>query len=156
MGERAKLLKSQKNYRDMGIKKRSTEVSRMIHLDTNALIALPVWARGGHALIERIAAGEPVSVCAVVWYEFTSGPVSAEEINLALTILGQRVIDVARRDAELAARLYNQAGRRRVLKTDALIAACAIHANAEFATLNGDDFLPFVSGGLQLYRSDLR
>ena len=28
MGERAKLLKSQKNHRDMGIKKRSTEVSR--------------------------------------------------------------------------------------------------------------------------------
>jgi len=30
MGERAKLLKSQKNHRDMGIKKRSTEVSRVM------------------------------------------------------------------------------------------------------------------------------
>jgi len=30
----------------------------MIHLDTNALIALPLWAREGHPVLMRIAAGE--------------------------------------------------------------------------------------------------
>ena len=38
----------------------------MIHFDTNALIALPLWARAGHPAVTRIVEGEPCAVCAVV------------------------------------------------------------------------------------------
>jgi len=122
----------------------------MIHLDTNALISLPAWAREAHPIIQRIAAGEPAAVSTVVWYEFVTGPVEAHEVRLALGIIAQRIVAVQRRDAELAARLFNQAGRKRGLKTDALIAASAIHADADFVTLNVDDFAPFRSAGLRL------
>ncbi len=38
-----------------------------------------------------------------------------------------------------------------MLKTDALIAAMAIRAKAEFVTLIGADFEPFVNQGLRLF-----
>ncbi|NCT66724.1 MAG: type II toxin-antitoxin system VapC family toxin [Rhodanobacteraceae bacterium] len=125
----------------------------MIHFDTNALIALPLWARSGHPALTRIVEGEPCAVCAVVWYEFLAGPVEAEEVRLAHAFIRGAVVPVEAADARLAAMLFNDAGRRRTLKTDALIAATAIRAGAEFFTLNVADFEPFVDHGLHLAES---
>lgn len=122
----------------------------MIHFDTNALIALPVWARQGHLVIARVEQGEPAAVCSLVWYEFVSGRVSEQEILLARAVLQNRINAVSEAVAELGARLFNLSGRRRSLKTDALIAACAINAGAEFLTLNQVDFEPFCAHGLRL------
>jgi predicted nucleic acid-binding protein len=122
----------------------------MIHLDTNALIALPQWARQNTALVQRIAGGAPTAVSAVVWYEFLSGPVTAAEIGMARALICGRVVPISEDDALLAANLFNQTGRRRTLKTDTLIAAVAIRADASFATLNTDDFAPFTAHGLRL------
>lgn len=122
----------------------------MIHLDTNALVALPLWARDGHPIIARIVAGEPAAVCAIVWYEFLVGPVDETEVRLAHAFLRGNVAGLDVADAELAAGLFNRAGRRRVLKTDALIAASAIRAGAQFLTVNVKDFKPFVTDGLRL------
>jgi predicted nucleic acid-binding protein len=122
----------------------------MIHLDTNALIALPLWAKEGHVVIQRIAAGEPAGVSAIAWYEFLIGPVAEEEVSLAHAFVRGNVAAMDTTDAQLAASLYNRAGRRRILKTDALIAAVAIRAKASLLTLNIDDFLPFVHYGLQI------
>jgi predicted nucleic acid-binding protein len=44
----------------------------------------------------------------------------------------------------------NAGGRRRTLKTDALIAAVAIRARAEFVTVNRVDYEPFVVQELRL------
>jgi predicted nucleic acid-binding protein len=122
----------------------------LIHLDTNALIALPMWANEGHVVITRIEWGEVAAVCAQVWYEFVCGPLGDEHRRLAHAVIGGRVRPVTEADAELAARLYNATGRVRRTRTDALIAACAIAARAEFVTINRDDFLPFVEFGLRL------
>lgn len=122
----------------------------MIHLDTNALIALPLWAKDGHPIIERIGAGEAAGICSVAWYEFLIGPVKESEIALAHAFVRGNIVALEADDARLAAWLYNQAGRRRTLKTDALIGATAMRAEAELLTLNTDDFLPFVPYGLQL------
>ncbi len=122
----------------------------MIHLDTNALVALPLWARAGHPAIERIANGEPAGVCATVWYEFLIGPVDPQELRLAHAFVRGNIIAHDADDAELAARLFNACGRRRTLKTDALIAACAIRAQAQLLTLNVADFAPFKAHGLRL------
>lgn len=122
----------------------------MIHLDTNVLIALPQWARIGHPLIDRIEAGEPVAACALVWYEFSSGPLLEDELRFALSLLGRRIVPVRQADAELAAHLFNSTGRKPRLRADALIAACAINASAPLATLNVADFEPFAAAGLRL------
>jgi hypothetical protein len=61
----------------------------MIHIDTNALIALPLWAREGHSVIERIAAGVPAGVSAVVWYEFLIGPVAEERSGSRVLSYGE-------------------------------------------------------------------
>jgi len=122
----------------------------LIHFDTNALVALPHWAEQGHPVIQGIAAGQPGAVCSLVWYEFLIGPVDESEIRLAQAFLRGAIVPIDQDDARLAADIYNTAGRKRRLKTDALIAACAIRAGASLLTLNQDDFLPFQAMGLRL------
>lgn len=122
----------------------------MIHFDTNALVALPRWAREGNEVVSRVVEGEAAAVCAVVWYEFLLGPLAEDEAELAHAFIGGRVEPMTEDDAELGARLFNACGRRRNLKTDALIAATAIRSNADFVTVNVADFKPFVTHGLRL------
>lgn len=122
----------------------------MIHFDTNALIALPHWARDRHPVVVRVIAGEAAAACSVVWYEFLLGPLAQDEAALAHAFLQGRIIDIGEEEAALAADLFNAAGRRRSLKTDALIAAAAIRARADFVTANAADFKPFVKHGLRL------
>lgn len=122
----------------------------MIHFDTNALIALPQWTREPHPIIARVVQGEAAAASAIVWYEYLLGPLVDEEAELARAFVGGRVENVTEADATLAAELFNVAGRRRTLKTDALIAAMAIRAKADFVTVNVADFRPFVPHGLQL------
>lgn len=122
----------------------------MIHLDTNALICLPQWARDEHPVIERIVAGEPAAACALVWYEYRCGPLVEKEAKLAHAFLQGRILSITEEDAQLAAELFNATGRKRQSRTDTLIAACAIRANAEFVTANVDDFKPLTEHGLRL------
>ena len=122
----------------------------MLHLDTNALIALPVWAREGHPLIARVLSGEEAAVSAVAWYEFLCGPVTQKEIELAIAFVESRVVPVDADHAATAAELFNAAGRRCILRTDALIAAVALHADADLVTLNRKDFDAINAPGLRL------
>jgi len=121
-----------------------------IQFDTNALIALPLWVRDDHPAIRRIQQGTQAAACALVWYEFLCGPVSDDHKQLAYAVLGGRIEPVTEVAADLAGRLFNATGEIRRTRTDALIAACAISACAQFATLNRADFLPFVEFGLTL------
>src|SRR6185437_11130805 len=102
----------------------------MIHFDTNALVALPQWAREGNDVVRRVVEGEAAAVCAAGWYEFLLGPLAEDEAELAHAFIGGRIEPMTEDDAELGARLFNACGRRRTLKTDALIAATAIRSNA--------------------------
>jgi S-DNA-T family DNA segregation ATPase FtsK/SpoIIIE len=101
-------------------------------------------------VLDAIAAGEPAGVCAICWYEFLIGPVDREEISLARAFIRHNVVPMQVEDALLAADLYNRVGRRRSLKTDTVIAAIAIRANAALLTINVDDFRPFLQHGLRL------
>jgi len=53
-------------------------------------------------------------------------------------------------DAELAARLFNQTGRRSRSLADCMIAAVAIRCGANLATINIADFQLFAQYGLVL------
>lgn len=123
----------------------------MIHLDTNFLIGLAVAGSSQARHVDQwLAAGELLATSAVAWTEFLNGPVQPQEIVLVESVMESRVVPFDKATAVLAARLFNQTGRRRGSLIDCLIAASAILAQAEFATENRSDFAPFVSHGLKL------
>lgn len=96
-----------------------------------------------------MASGETLQVSAVAWAEFLCGPVTAEQLQLAVQIVG-RPVDFTVRDAAIAARLFNATGRRRGTMADCMIAAAAMRADALLATSNAADFRRFTEHGLRL------
>jgi predicted nucleic acid-binding protein len=123
----------------------------MIHLDTNYIIGLvTVHSPLKPVLNGWLQAGETLAVSAVVWSEFLTGPVTQQQVRDASAILESRVVVFGVFEAAMAARLFNQTGRKRGTRTDCFIAATAICARVPLATNNQKHFLPFVAGGLQL------
>ena len=113
----------------------------MIHLDTSFLIrALVRGTPEDQALRRWIANGESLAVCSVAWAEFQCGPLTASELAVAGAIIG-RHRDFTRDDAESAARLFNESGRRRGSLIDCMIAAAAQADGAPVATANKADFM---------------
>ena len=122
----------------------------MIHLDTSFLIrALVPGTRQDCAIREWIAEGVPLAISAVAWAEFSCGPLRPEELALAEGIV-TRWRDFTRDDAEGAARLYNESGRRSGSLADCMIAAAAVADGAPVATTNVGDFRPLHDSGLTL------
>lgn len=123
----------------------------MIHLDTNYLIGLLV--KGSVAAVEVdgwLAAGESLAASAIAWTEFLNGPVTPLEVSRAEAVLRSRIVPFGQAQAALAAELFNQTGRRRGSRFDCLVAATAIRAQAQVATINQADFRLFVPHGLTL------
>jgi predicted nucleic acid-binding protein len=120
----------------------------LICLDTNYLIRSLVEGSGEEAqLMEWARQGEVLVTSSVAWYEFRCGPVSSAEIDV-LNMFLQRILPLTELEAEVAARLFEHAGRKRALITDAMIAATAMVARARLATNNEKDFRMFP--GLEL------
>lgn len=123
----------------------------MIHLDTNYLIRLLI--KGSPQALEVdgwLAVGEPLATSAIVWTEFLNGPVTPAEVSRVTAVLQSRIIPFGQAEAAVAAELFNKTGRRRGSRFDCLIAATAAVARAEVATVNRDDFKPFLPHGLKL------
>ena len=122
----------------------------MIHLDTSFLIRALLKGSGEDRRIRAwLHDGTPVGASAIVWAEFLCGPVEANDIELAMTVLEERV-PFTEEDAAMAASLFNGTGRRRGSLADCMIAASAIRSSALLATANADDFARFRSAGLTL------
>jgi predicted nucleic acid-binding protein len=123
----------------------------MIHLDTNYLIGLLVkgFLQAQH-IHTSLAKGEVFAASAVSWTEFLSGPVAPLDVGRAMIVLQSRIIPFGQREAVLAAELFNKTGRKRGARLDCLIAATAIVARAEIATVNESDFRVFLPYGLKL------
>lgn len=113
----------------------------MIHLDTSFLIrALVRGTAEDRALRRWIAKGESLAVCSVAWAEFQCGPLTSSELAVAGAIIdGHR--DFTKDNAEAAARLYNESGRRRGSLIDCMIAAAALADDAPVATANRADLV---------------
>ena len=122
----------------------------MIQLDTSFLIrALVAGTREDAALREWIRRRAVVGISALAWTEFICGPVSPEVITVAGRLLGDPV-PYSAPEAALAARLFNETGRRRGSMIDCMIAATALQANDQIATANRADFKRFEKLGLVL------
>ncbi len=112
----------------------------MIHLDTGFLIrALLAGSAEDRALRQWILRRERLAISAIAWTEFASGPLSPGQQGFASALLGEPVAFTAE-DAELAARFFSLAGRRRGTLADCMIAAVAVRSRASIATTNPADF----------------
>jgi predicted nucleic acid-binding protein len=119
-----------------------------VHLDTSFLIrSLIAGTSERHDLREWLRVDRAVAISSVAWTEFLSGPVDQRIIAAVLRFVGD-VSPFEREDAELAATLFNETGRRRRLLTDCMIAATALNRSASLATSNVRDFAKFEEFGL--------
>lgn len=122
----------------------------LIHLDTSFLIrALVRGSAEDRQLREWLRAGDALGISAVAWAEFRCGPLEAGQVELAEAVVPVRA-SFAEEDAVLAARLFNEAGRRRGSMVDCMIGAAAVGAEASLATANASDFARFTTSGLVL------
>ncbi len=122
----------------------------MIHLDTSFLIhALSAGTPQDRKLRAWLAAGEPLGISAVAWTEFLCGPVEPAALDLVARIVSER-FPFGEGEATLAARLFNDSGRRRGSLADCMIAATALRAGVALATENPKDFRRFAGAGLSL------
>ncbi len=122
----------------------------MIHLDTSFLIgALLKDTPEAKKIREWLVAREPVGISAICWAEFLCGPLEAPNLEPALEILGEPA-PFTIENARVAARLFNESGRRRGSFVDCMVAASAMAASASLATSNPRDFLRLVPLGLRL------
>ena len=122
----------------------------MIHLDTSFLIrALVPRSAQDRELRKWLSRGDSVSIGAIGWTEFLCGPVEPAHVALAGQFLGEP-IPFSSQDAEIAARLFNLAGRRRGSLADCMVAAAALRNDAALATANAVDFAGFESAGLRV------
>jgi predicted nucleic acid-binding protein len=122
----------------------------MILLDTNYLIgALVAGSNESKQVLAWLEQGEVLITAMPAWYEFLCGPVSDVQVKAVQSVLTEIVL-LDESQSQEAARLFNQTGRRRALRVDALIAACAKLKGASLATRNTSDFQNFVPHGLEL------
>jgi predicted nucleic acid-binding protein len=122
----------------------------MIHFDTNFLIQMVVT---GSPASEKFKvwteAKEACNASSIAWVEFLCGPLDA-----AGEVLTRQIFPNPEpffpADAALAARIFNQTGRRSRSLADCMIAAVAIRCGAKLAGSNIADFQLFVPHGLVL------
>lgn len=122
----------------------------MIHLDTSFLIHAMISGSAAESkLLEWIKLGEKIGVSSIAWSEFLCGPLTEADRLLAKLLIEPPETFLAE-DAERAADLFNQTGRRSRSLADCQIAAIAIRRKALLATNNEPDFKPIMPHGLQL------
>jgi predicted nucleic acid-binding protein len=123
----------------------------VIHLDTNLLIAASD-KRDLHVTSFQwvLALRRSMGASACAWTEFHSRLVDAKTERMIMQILQGGIIPFDEATAAFAGRLFCATGSKRRNRMDCMIAATAILAGAELATVNPDDFKPFVPHGLKL------
>lgn len=124
----------------------------MIHLDTNLLIAASRPGDAHAAVVGKILrSGAEFAVSSVVWMQFLSRPVEAVRRLALRKILAGGIVPFDEAAAVLAGELFQSSGSKRSTRMDTMIAAAALLSDAELATMNPEDFLPFQAFGLRIY-----
>jgi len=120
----------------------------VIFLDTSFLIrGLVRNSAEDRALRKWLRRSEVLGMSAVAWTELLCGPIDDTQHEFAAGVVSLRVA-FTEEDAVLAARLFNETGRRRGSLIDCMIAATALRAREPLATSNAADFRRFATYGL--------
>jgi len=123
----------------------------MIHLDTNLIIGAGDATDAHHATAHRVLSGPgPFAASAVAWMEFSSQPLPPLLLEASRNLPTGGILPFDEAAAALAGDLFFQTGSKRRTRLDTMIAATAILAGAELATVNPEDFDPFLAHGLKL------
>lgn len=102
----------------------------MIHLDTSVLIRVMDPGSPEYRKMRAwIRKGETFSMSEVAWAAYLRGPLTEPEIESAAEIV-DRYEDFRLEYASVAARLFNESGRRRGSLANCMIAATALGARA--------------------------
>lgn len=122
-----------------------------IFLDTNILIALLNPDDDAFDFVfSQIKKGHSPVTNSIAWHECIRGPLSNSDSLRLRTILQESIFSCTAEDAEIAARLFNQTGRRRSSTADCLIVATALRLQCPLFTRNRSDFELFKPFGLKL------
>src|SRR5690606_4704896 len=109
----------------------------MIHLDANLLIAAARKSDAHHSAASRaITQPVPCACSSVAWMEFHSKPVHPRDDAALRSILAGGILPFGEAAAALAGELFFQTGSKRRTRLDTMIAATAILAGAQLATVN--------------------
>ena len=119
-------------------------------LDTSFLIRA-LQKGSGHDVQLRgwLLTGETLAISTIAAAEFLCGPIDASDRHLIDRVLPTRM-PFAEEDPNVAAKLFNDTGRRRGSVIDCMIAATALRIGSALATANGADFRRFESAGLRV------
>lgn len=124
----------------------------MIHLDSSFLIRSMIpGSDEDRRLRQWMRAGERLCASTVAWAEFLCGPVGPEGASVVAELL-EEPEPFSADAAPVAARLFNETGRRRNSLADCMIAATALQADSDLATTDLADFRRFEPMGLRLAR----
>ena len=124
----------------------------MIHLDANILIAATNPDDLHAAVADRIMeATGPFGTSACAWTEYRSRPVDPIRDKVLRQMITGGILPFDEATAVLAGELYHLTGSKRRTRLDTMIAATAILAGAELATVDPDDFTVFLAHGLKLH-----
>jgi predicted nucleic acid-binding protein len=124
----------------------------MIHLDANLLIAATDPTDPHVEAFRRIlATGDSLSTDAVAWTEVRSRPVDSVKLKVLRQVLRGGILPFDQKCADLAGEMFILTQAKRRHRLDTMIAATAILAGAELATVNPADFAPFLPHGLKLF-----
>ena len=122
----------------------------MIHLDTSFLIRALIPGTPEEAKLRKLAGRREVLIMSsVAWAELLCGPLSSADRASAERLV-RRLQDFTPDQAESAARLFNESGRRRPMMVDCMIGAAALADGAAVATSNATHFRRFAAAGLKL------
>ena len=122
----------------------------MIHLDTSFLVRALVAGTPEEAKLRMwLGQGEGLIMSAVAWAEFLCGPIDVDDLELAERFV-ERQVNFTADQAMVAARLFNESGRRRGTLIDCMIGAAALADGAAIATSNPADFNRFGAAGVKI------
>jgi len=122
----------------------------MIQLDTSFLIRALVRESPEDRKLRRwLEAAESLSMSAVAWAELLCGPLTPDELEFASKAVEQRH-EFTDDQAVIAARLFNESGRRRGSLPDCMIASTALSHDAALAAANEADFRRMEGSGVTL------
>ena len=117
-------------------------MEQLFHLDTDFLIFAistrgPEWRR----LSKLLASASPVEASSLVWYEFSRGPRTPEQLAVARDIFAEAgVIPFSEQLADAAADQFRRLGSPRKRAADIAIGVVARSRSATLLTRNARDF----------------